>query len=511
MDSDKIKKEALSDSSKFLLKLGEMAAENPSLFQPVVEIVRVGLSILEKPCESYNSADPARHHKMFETAANLFTGLNSALSSRSFRSIPEDIASLQSLAGAIYEWALVFYENHFINTGEVMKDKHILLEVCLQLAKLFQSFSLVQELADIMATTPGFITRITMLWIHSIWNGLGIHIYYQPTVISLSSHRHRIQQCLDCNIPDDIIKTCCSIILTQKWTFSSSELYPMDGPIGFVVSIAGFSDKFRHALVAKHAASWLCRQLSIVISKKKDNIDRDPLRSVELILTGLSRFGLEGPHCIVDMIDSDIISLLLDCALIPGPRCKKESVRLLELIAKFLLYRPIIPRVVRCLRGLDIESQAPDLVRDALVALKEVALLREKKIDWKNGHKLFCKMISRRLLDGFPPLLNERDRHFIYYIVEQDVRDNEEMIEMLKAEYKGPGVPFVEIDYDVVPRTIVIKTSEEFRDRELPEDHIEHVNDAQSGKIVVGFQAYHTTEELFHAIVTYPFNWLTIF
>ncbi|KAK0438458.1 hypothetical protein EV421DRAFT_966105 [Armillaria borealis] len=381
MDSDEIKRDALSDSSISLVKLEEMVAENMSLFQPVVEIVRVGLSILEKPYETYNPSDPNRHRKTLEIAANLFTGLNSALAPRSFRSSPGDIASLQTVAGPIYEWALVFYQTHFLDIAEVTKDKALLVDVCLQLAKLFQSFSLVQELANIMATTPGFITRVTMLWIHSIWNVLDMRLYYQPTVISLSSHRQVIQRCLDCSIPGDTIAKCCSIMLTQKSISSPSGTYPMDGPIGFVVAISGFSEKFRHALVAKHAPSWLCRQLSIHISKEKDDIDEDPLRTVEVILTGVWRFGLEGPRCIVDMLDSNIVALLSDCASLPGSRCTKESVRLLELIAKFLFYRPIIPRVAKCLRAMDIESLTPGPIRDALLSLKEVTLLRERALE----------------------------------------------------------------------------------------------------------------------------------
>ncbi len=70
---------------------------------------------------------------------------------------------------------------------------------------------------------------------------------------------------------------------------------------------------------------------------------------------------------------------------------------------------------------------------------------------------------------------------------------------------------FVEINYDAVPRTIVIKISEEFRGRELPEDHMEHVEDAKCGKIVIGFRVPHTTHEVFDAVVTYPFDWRTIF
>ncbi|KAK0438459.1 hypothetical protein EV421DRAFT_1906709 [Armillaria borealis] len=120
-------------------------------------------------------------------------------------------------------------------------------------------------------------------------------------------------------------------------------------------------------------------------------------------------------------------------------------------------------------------------------------------------------MTSRRVLDGLPPDLTERDRHLILYIVEQDVRDNEEMIKKLRAERQGPGVSFVEINYEAVPRTIVIKTSEEFRGRELPEDHMEHVEDAKCGKIVIGFRVPHTTDEVFDAVVTYPFDWCTIF
>ncbi len=205
-------------------------AEKSSLFQPVVEIVRVGLSILEKPYETYNPSDPNRHRKTLEIAANLFTGLNSALVPRSFRSSPGDIASLQTVAGPIYEWALVFYQTHFLDIAEVTKDKALLVDVCLQLAKLFQSFSLVQELADIMATTPGFITRVTMLWIHSIWNVLDMRLYYQPTVISFSSHRQVIQRCLDCSIPGDIIAKCCFIMLTQKSTSSPSGTYPHGQP-----------------------------------------------------------------------------------------------------------------------------------------------------------------------------------------------------------------------------------------------------------------------------------------
>ncbi len=165
----------------------------------------------------------------------------------------------------------------------------------------------------------------------------------------------------------------------------------MDSPIGFVVAISGFSEKFRRALVAKHAPSWLCRQLSIHISKEKDDIDKDPLRTVEVILTGIWRFGLEGPRCIVDMLDSNIVALVSDCASLPESRCKKESVRVLELIAKLLFYRPVIPRVAKCLRGLDTESLTSGPIRDALLSLKEVTLLRERILETYVQSREYCR------------------------------------------------------------------------------------------------------------------------
>ncbi|KAK0197726.1 hypothetical protein F5146DRAFT_1116771, partial [Armillaria mellea] len=379
-----------------------MVAENSSLFQPVVEVVRVGLSILEKPYETYNPSDPNRPRKMLEIAVNLFTGLNSALAPRSYRSSPGDIVSLQTVAGPIYEWALVFYQTHFLDIAEVRKDKALLIDVCLQLAKLFQSFSLVQELTDIMATTPGFITRVTMLWIHSIWNVLDMRPYYQHTVMSLSSHHQVIQRCLDCSVPGDVIAKCCSIMLTQNSTSSLSGTYPMDDSIGFVVAMSGFSVKFRRALVAKHAPSWLCRVLSIYISKDKDQTDGDPLRAVDFVLNGLWRFGLEGPRCIIEMLDSDILALVLGCASSSESRCK-ESVQLLKLITKFLFYRPVIPRVAKCLHSLDIQSLGPGPIRDALSSLKEVTLLRARALEnyIQSGDYYRCSLFTCKIMNDF--------------------------------------------------------------------------------------------------------------